>query len=61
MRQVITTQEDLFAAVDKHLADDSLYRHILLLADSGMGKSSFVLNYYARNQELPTRKRQRLA
>ena len=61
IRQVITTQEDLFSAIDKHLKDESIFRHILLLADSGMGKSSFVLNYYARNQELPKRKRQRLA
>lgn len=61
IRQVIATQEDLFTAIDKYLADDSIYRHILLLADSGMGKSSFVLNYYARNQQLPKRKRRRLA
>lgn len=61
IRQVIATQEDLFSAIDKYLADDSKYRHILLLADSGMGKSSFVLNYYAHNQQLPKRKRRRLA
>jgi hypothetical protein len=61
IRQVIATQEDLFSAIDKYLVDDSSYRHILLLADSGMGKSSFVLNYYARNQRLSKRKRRRLA
>ena len=26
------------------------YRHTILLADSGMGKTSFVLNYYARHK-----------
>lgn len=60
-RHLITTEEKLFDAVDKHLAPDSPHRHVLLLADSGMGKSSFVLNYYAHNQKMPKRKRQRLA
>jgi len=61
MRQVVATEEKLFAAVDKYLAKDNPHRHLLLLADSGMGKTSFVLNYYARNQRLPKRRQQRLA
>jgi len=61
MRHVVATEEKLFNAVDKYLSKETPYRHLLLLADSGMGKSSFVLNYYARNQSLPNRKRQRLA
>jgi Protein of unknown function (DUF1566) len=61
LRHVIATKEDLFDAVDRYVMHDSARRHILLLADSGMGKSSFVLSYYARNQRLPRRKRQRLA
>jgi len=61
MRQVISTEEELFDAVDKHLAKGNPHRHLLLLADSGMGKTAFALNYYARNQRLPHRYRQRLA
>lgn len=61
IRQVVATKEKLFDVIDEHLAKESPNRHLLLLADSGMGKSSFVLNYYARNQQLPKRKRQRLA
>ena len=61
IRQVKVAKQKLFEMIDEHLAEDSANRHLLLLADSGMGKSSFVLNYYARNQRLPKRKRQRLA
>ncbi|MBC6950144.1 DUF1566 domain-containing protein [candidate division KSB1 bacterium] len=59
IRQVVATKEKLFDVINEHLAKESPNRHLLLLADSGMGKSSFVLNYYARNQRL--RQRQRLA
>jgi Protein of unknown function (DUF1566) len=61
LRQVIATKENLFDAIDRYVIHDSARRHIMLLADSGMGKTSFMLNYYARNQRLPRRKRQRLA
>lgn len=61
MRHVIATKEDLFDAIDRYVVNNSVHRHILLLADSGMGKSSFVLSYYARNRRLRKRKRLRLA
>lgn len=61
MRRVFVTKEDLFSAIDRYITDDTAHRHILLLADAGMGKSSFVLSYYARNQQMPKRKRHRLA
>ncbi len=61
IRQVVAPQEDLFDVVDRHLKEEQAHRHLLLLADSGMGKSSFVLNYYSHNQRLPKSRRQRLA
>lgn len=61
IRQVVSTREDLFQAVERFLARESPYRHILLLADSGMGKTSFVINYYAHNLKLKRGRRRRLA
>lgn len=61
MRNVVVAEEDLFSFIDKYLSHESPHRHLLLLADSGMGKSAFVLNYYARNRKLPKKRRHRLA
>lgn len=47
-RLVYGTKENIFAAVDNALNDPTEYRYLILLADSGMGKTSFLLNYYAR-------------
>lgn len=41
----------LFKTVDEHLARGGERRHMILLADSGMGKTSFCINYYAREQK----------
>ena len=57
----IPTREDLFRAVRRFLDDASEHRHMLLLADSGMGKSAFVLNFYAHEKRRFRRKRHRLA
>jgi hypothetical protein len=46
----VATREDLFRAVDRFIDSESSHRHLLLLADSGMGKSSFTLNYYDYNR-----------
>jgi hypothetical protein len=45
----IATKEDLFSKVDIFLDYDNAFQHLLILADSGTGKTSFVLNYYVHN------------
>jgi len=46
---LMATRESLFDKIDYFLDHDSSKRHLLILADSGTGKTSFVLNYYAYN------------
>ena len=43
------TTEDSFEEVNRFLDKDCGYRHLLILAESGFGKTSFTLNYYAYN------------
>jgi hypothetical protein len=45
---VYASREDLFSATDRLLHQPAESKYLLLLADSGMGKTSFLLNYYAR-------------
>jgi hypothetical protein len=49
IRTVYASREDLFSAVDRLLNEPTESKYLILLADSGMGKTSFVLNYYARH------------
>ena len=48
-KRVYGVKQPLFEAVDDFLNNPTEYRYIFLLADSGMGKSAFMINYYARN------------
>ncbi|MDZ7319999.1 MAG: DUF1566 domain-containing protein [candidate division KSB1 bacterium] len=59
-RLLAPVQEDLFKTVDRLLASPGDYKYSILLADSGMGKTSFVLNYYAHHWR-HGRKRKRFA
>lgn len=42
-------KDNLFKIVDDALHQRTEHRYLILLADSGMGKTSFLLNYYARH------------
>jgi len=49
IRNVRAPKEGIFDALDNFIAQDSVYRHIIVLADSGMGKTSVFINYFVRN------------
>lgn len=49
-RRVVVTRKPLFAAVDLILRSPGTERFLIVLADSGMGKTAFLLNYYARHR-----------
>jgi len=61
-RTVYSVRQNAFDALDKLLTSDPEHRHTILLADSGMGKTSLLMNYYARHQRSRSRqKRFRIA
>jgi len=51
----------LYDKIDEFLSGASPYHHLMLLGDSGTGKTSFLLNYYAQNQRQRRNKRRRIA
>lgn len=57
-RQTFATRESAFNALDHLLLGRSEHRHTLILADAGMGKSSLLINYYARHIRNRNRSRQ---
>jgi hypothetical protein len=61
MRGLVATEEPLFSFMDRFLTKDSKHRHLIILADSGMGKSSCLLNYFSRNQRKLFSRSKRLA
>jgi hypothetical protein len=48
-RKVFSTREPAFKALDKLFKSGIGEKHTIILADSGMGKSTLLLNYYARH------------
>ena len=55
-RLTLAAKQKLFSFMDNALKDQTQHRYIILLADTGMGKSSFLLNYYARHLQHSHRK-----
>lgn len=61
LRQIISFRKPLFDVFEDYLTKTPLERHVLLLADTGMGKTSFLLNYYAKNRRARASKQKRIA
>lgn len=55
------TDFDLFSRVDTFLDDTKASRHLLVLAGSGMGKTSFILNYYVHNLQRRVKNRHKIS
>ena len=52
IRHALTaTREDLFRKIDHFIEEDTGIKHLFILADSGTGKTTFMLNYYAYNRQ----------
>jgi len=49
-RRIVPTRVPLFSAMDGILRSPGTERFLIILADSGMGKTAFLLNYYARHR-----------
>jgi hypothetical protein len=49
-RCIVPTRVPLFAAMERILRSPGTERFLIILADSGMGKTAFLLNYYARHR-----------
>ncbi|HXO43090.1 MAG TPA: hypothetical protein VN999_16685, partial [Thermoanaerobaculia bacterium] len=49
LRGVVGAQQKLFEVLDQRLRHPGKQRYLMLLADSGMGKTSALVNYYARH------------
>lgn len=54
---LVATKEPLFKNVDKFIFDMPNRKHLIILADSGTGKTSFVINYYFYNLRKSRRNR----
>lgn len=56
-RRLYPVRQDLFEMVDDLLFKETAHRFSLILGDTGMGKTSFLLNYYARHWQSSRRRR----
>jgi hypothetical protein len=59
LRSTVSVQEPVLGVLKRELRDGQS-RHILVLADSGMGKTTLLLNLLAMDLDLPARKRKGL-
>ncbi len=59
-KMIPAKKNDLTRAVDSFLDRNVPCRHLLILSDSGMGKTTFAINFYLHNQNRPEKKRYKL-
>lgn len=50
-RRIYPVRQNLFDVIDELLSKQTVSKFSLLLADTGMGKTSFLLNYFARHRQ----------
>lgn len=60
-KALVVAEEPVMRVLDRFLAEGAPSRHMVVLADSGMGKSSLLLSYYVRNQRRQASRRYRIA
>jgi hypothetical protein len=48
---VAAVRQSIFSAVDSFFGELDNHRYLIVLADSGMGKTTFCLNYFVRKQK----------
>ncbi|NOX34339.1 MAG: hypothetical protein GXP56_11500 [Deltaproteobacteria bacterium] len=53
-------KKDLIKELDIFMDHDATCRHMLILADSGMGKTCFALNYFIHNFKRPKKERHKI-
>ncbi|MEW5834257.1 MAG: hypothetical protein AB1832_04255 [Pseudomonadota bacterium] len=60
IRNFAFVRESIFAVIERALASNEKI-HLLVLADSGMGKTTLLLNFFARELRKPERRRREMA
>lgn len=60
IRHFVGVREQVFTAIDRALATEGK-QHLLVLADSGMGKTTFLLNLFAQEQKRAKKSRRPMA
>ena len=59
-RHAFLVDEPLFPKIDFFLENEKFGKHLFILADSGTGKTSCLLNYFAYNKRKPSRKQKKI-
>lgn len=56
----IDKKYELRKEIYKWLNTRSIYHHLIIFSDTGLGKSSFLINYFAYNKSLPKRRQKEI-